>query len=153
MAITDRDEWLRPDAEHDEVTLDVDDAATGLVVRAQMAVDAHGRHVLLTADVDGVRDRHDADEAGPPLTNWDRMRIGAVEWRMVEPLQHWELTADDPAAGLRAYLAFSGSRPCSAIPGGYEQVGTVTGQLQLGDRRITVTDAPARRTHTWRTGS
>lgn len=150
MAITDQDEWLRPDAEHDEVTLEVDDAATGLVVRAEMAVDAGGRHVHLTAHVDGIRARHDADEAGPPATNWDRMRIGAVEWRMVEPLQHWELTADDPASGLRAYLAFSGSGPCSAVPGGYEQAGLVTGQLQVGDPRITVTDAPARRTHTWR---
>lgn len=151
MAITDQDEWLRPDAEHDEVTLDIDDAITGLVVRARLVVGPWGRRAHLRVALGGSSGRHDAEEAGPPPTNWDRMRIGAVEWRMVEPLQRWELAADDPAAGLRAYLAFLGSGPCSALPDGYEQAGTVTGQLQVGDRRVTVTDAPARRTHTWRT--
>jgi hypothetical protein len=77
------------------------------------------------------------------------MRIGAIEWRMVEPLLRWDLTIDDPPAGLRAYLAFSGSAPCVEIPGGYEQVGAVSGQLQLADRLFSLRSTPARRTHTW----
>lgn len=150
VTITDRDEWLRPDVEHDEVTLEVDDVAAGLAVRVALVVDRLGRHVHLLVDLGGVHGRHDAEAAGPPPTNWDRMRIGAVEWRMVEPLQLWELSVDDPEAGLRAYLAFTGAISCHPIVGGYEQVGTVGGQLRLADRRVALTAAPARRTHTWR---
>jgi len=147
VAVTDLDEWLRADVDHDEVTLTVDDA--GLVLRASLVVRPEGRQVSLAATADGTRASHEAREAGPPTANWDRMLIGGVEWRMVEPLRAWELTADDPEAGLRIYLAFVGSSPCVARTDGYEQVGTVAGQVQMGDRRVTVTHAPARRTHTW----
>ena len=150
MAITDQDEWLRPDAEHDEVTLEADDALAGLLLRVRLVVTPANRRVHVVLDLDGVHGRHDGEEAGPPPTNWDRMRVGAVEWRMVEPLLRWELTADDPDAGLRAYLAFTGSAPCHPIVDGYEQVGTVSGQLRLADRRVALTATPARRTHTWR---
>jgi hypothetical protein len=69
---------------------------------------------------------------------------------MVEPLLRWDLSVEDVEAGLRAYLAFTGSAPCTPLPLGYEQLGTVSGQLQLADRLLTVTNAPARRSHTWR---
>ena len=150
MAITDQDEWLRPGAERDEVALEVDDDAAGLVLRASLVVTPSGRRGELTVVVAGTRARHDAEEAGPPPTNWDRMRIGGLEWRMVEPLLCWELAADDLDAGLRAYLTFSGSGPCTLLLDGYEQVGTANGQLHLAGRRTAVIDAPARRTHTWR---
>jgi len=151
VAITDLDEWLQPETVHDEVALEVDDvAAGGLLLRASLVITPTMRRVQLVATVDGVHARHDADEAGPPASNWDRMRIGRVEWRMVEPLRRWELSVNDLEAGLRAYLAFVGTGPCSPLADGYEQVGWVSGQLQLADRRIAVTDGPARRTHTWR---
>ena len=148
--ITDRDEWLRPGAEHDEVTLEADDALAGLLLRVRLVVTPAVRRVHLVLDLGGVSARHDAEEPGPPPTNWDRMRVGAVEWRMVEPLSRWELSADDPDAGLRAYLAFVGTSPCAPVVDGYEQVGTVTGQLRLADQRAALSATPARRTHTWR---
>ncbi len=150
MTVTDLDEWLRPGAVHDEVTLDVDDAPARLVLWASLVVTPDWRAAHLNLTMEGARARHDAEEAGPPPSNWDRMRIGGVEWRMVEPLQRWELAADDPDAGLHAYLAFSGSGLCTPLADGYEQLGTVDGQLQLADRRFTVTAIPARRSHTWR---
>ncbi len=148
--VTDLDEWLRPGAAHDEVTLTVDHLSAGLALHASLVVTPLGRRAQLTVTVHGARARHDADEPGPPPTNWDRMRIGDVEWRMVEPLLRWDLAADDLDAGLHAFLAFSGSGPCVPLPSGYEQEGTVSGQLQVADRRVTVASAPARRTHTWR---
>ncbi len=150
MAITDLDEWLRPGVDRDEVTVEVDDVASGLVLRASLVVTPADRHVRLTVSLARGRAVHETDEAGPPPSNWDRMRIGSVEWRMVEPLLRWELAVDDPDAGLRAYLAFLGSSPCLPIVEGYEQVGTVNGQLQLADHRVAVVDASARRTHIWR---
>jgi len=150
MTVTDLDEWLRPGAVHDEVVLEVDDVATGLALRVVLVVTPVGRRVHLTVTASGVRARHDAEAAGPPSTNWDRMGIGGVEWRMVEPLRRWELSAADPDAGLHAYLAFSGSGLCTPLADGYEQLGMVDGQLQVADRRFTVTAIPARRSHTWR---
>ena len=148
MGVSDLDEWLRPDALHDEVTLAVDDAATGLVLRASLVVTPDGRQAQVAVTLDGAEARSTAEEAGPPTANWDRMRIGGIEWRMVEVLRRWELVADD--TGLQAYLAFAGSATCEPRPDGYEQLGTVSGQLQLGARRISVTDAPARRRRAWR---
>jgi hypothetical protein len=150
VVITDRDEWLRPEAEHDAVTLEVDDVMAGLVLRVRLLVTPGSRRVHLVLDLGGLTGRHDAEEAGPPTTNWDRMRIGAVEWRMIEPLLRWDLSVDDPEPPLRAYLTFVGTEPCRPILDGYEQPGTVTGQLQLADRRISLTKAAARRTHSWR---
>lgn len=150
MTVTDQDEWLRPGAAHDEVALVVDDVDAGLVLQARLLVTPTGRRAHLVVTVEGARARHDAEEAGPAVTNWDRMRIGGVEWRMVEPLRRWELSADDPDAGLRAYLAFSGAGPCTPLADGYEQVGTADGQLQLADHLVRLVGAPARRTHTWR---
>lgn len=144
------DEWLRPGAERDEVALEVDDVAASLVLRASLVVTPAGRRAHLTVTAAGARARHDAEEAGLPPTNWDRMRVGGLEWRMVEPLLRWELSAEDAEAGLRAYLAFTGSAPCHPLVDGYEQQGTVNGQLHLAGQRIAVVDAPARRTHTWR---
>lgn len=149
MVVTDVDEWLRPGVDHDDVTLDVDEVSVGLVLRAVLAVTPALRTVDLVVTLGGARARHDAEEPGPPSSNWDRMRIGLVEWRMVEVLRHWELTVDDPAAGLRAYLGFVATAPCVPLPDGYEQVGAVRGQVQLAERRVTLTGAPARRTHTW----
>ena len=158
VAVTDRDEWLHPDAVHDEVVLEVGDLPAagvvppvgGLVLRMSLVVTPAGRRVHLTVALDGVRARHDGDELGPPPTNWDRMRLGGVEWRMVEPLQRWDLSVEDLEAGLRAYLTFTGTAPPARTIDGYEQPGTVTGQVQLAEVRTTVTNAPARRTHTWR---
>jgi len=147
--VTDQDEWLQPGAAQDEVSLEVDDPAAGLVLRARLTVTLTHRRANLVVSVDGARARHDAEQAGPAVTNWDRMRIGGLEWRMVEPLRRWELAADDPEAGLRAYLAFSGTGPCTPLADGYEQVGRASGQLQLAERIVAVTDAPSRRTHTW----
>ena len=149
MTVTDQDEWLRPGAASDEVTLEVDEPAAGLVLRARLLVTLTERRAHLLVTAEGARARHDADLPGPAVTNWDRMRIGGIEWRMVEPLLRWELSAEDPEARLRAYVAFSGSGPCTLLPGGYEQLGTATGQLQLADTLVAVTNAPARRTHTW----
>ncbi len=148
--LTDQDEWLHPGAVHDEVVLEVDEPVAGLTLRVRLVVTPAGRSAHLVANLDGVRARHDAEAVGPPPTNWDRMRLGGVEWRMVEPLQRWDLSVEDREAGLRAYLTFSGSAAPSCIIGGYEQVGVVSGQLQLAERRATVTSAPGRRTHTWR---
>lgn len=150
ITITDADEWLRPDAEVDEVMLEVDDVGAGVVLRVRMVVTPVDRRVRLTASLDGTSARHDADEPGPAPTNWDRMAVGAVEWRMVEPLLRWELTVRDVDAGLHAYLAFSGSSACTPLPDGYEQRGSISGQIRLAGLHVTVTDAPARRTHTWR---
>ena len=150
MTITDLDEWLRPNVAHDEVTVEVDDTATGLVLRASLVVTPADRHVRLTVSLARGRATHEADEAGPPASNWDRMRIGAAEWRMVEPLRQWELAVDDIEAGLRGYLVFEGTDPCTPLADGYEQVGTVSGQLHLAGDLTTVTKALARRTHTWR---
>lgn len=167
-AITDRDEWLRPDAVHDEVVLEVGDlpvpgvgvpiagaggvvaSVGGLVLRLRLLVTPDRREVHLTVALDGVRARHDADAVGPPVTNWDRMRLGGVEWRMVEPLQRWDLSVEDLEAGLRAYLTFTGTAPPVRILEGYEQAGVVSGQVQLAELRTTVTNAPARRAHVWR---
>ena len=156
--ITDRDEWLHTSAVHDEVVLEVDSPAdsrgmtppAGLVLRVSLTVTPAGRHLQLTVAAGGVRGRHDAEELGPPPTNWDRMRLGGVEWRMVEPLQRWDLSVEDLEAGLRAYLSFVGTAPPAWILDGYEQFGTVSGQVQLADVLTAVTNAPARRTHTWR---
>ena len=150
MAITDQDEWLRPGAAHDEVTLAVDDDIAAVAVRAVLVVTPTHRRASVVVDAFGASGRHDANEPGGPLTNWDRMRIGAVEWRMVEPLLRWDLSADDPVAGLRAYLSFLGTGPCTPLPDGYAQVGTVSGQVQLADQVVTLADSAARRTHTWR---
>ncbi len=183
-AITDRDEWLRPEAVHDEVVLEVGEVTAaagslpagapravppaagravpagmapmapppvgGLLLRLRLIVTPAGRHVHLTVGLDGVRARHDADEPGPPPTNWDRMRLGGVEWRMVEPLRRWDLSVEDLEAGLRGYLTFSGTAPPARIFEGYEQVGVASGQVQVAELRTTVTNAPARRTHVWR---
>ncbi|CAA9238985.1 MAG: hypothetical protein AVDCRST_MAG76-1658 [uncultured Acidimicrobiales bacterium] len=148
--LTDQDEWLHPEAVHDEVVIEVDEPGAGLMLRVSLLVTPAGRTVHLVASIDGLRARHDAEAAGPPSTNWDRMRLGPVEWRMVEPLQRWDLSVDDREAGLMAYLTFSGSAAPSSIVDGYEQVGVVSGQLQLAERRVTLTNAPGRRTHTWR---
>ncbi len=175
VEVTDRDEWLHPDAVHDEVVLEVDELQApgvapagsgplapsvgfgsvpppraGLVLRVSLVVTPAGRHVHLTVAVDGVRARHDAEDLGPPPTNWDRMRLGGVEWRMVEPRQRWDLSVEDLDAGLRAYLTFTGTAPPTRTFEGYEQVGVVSGQVQLADVRTTVTGAPARRAHLWR---
>jgi len=167
VSIIDRDEWLQPDAVHDEVLLEVDEPAGsagfpapagagglplpgGLVLRVTLVVTPAGRRVNLTAAVGGVRARHDAEAAGPPTTNWDRMRLGGVEWRMVEPLRRWDLSVEDLEAGLRAYLSFTATTPPARILDGYEQLGTVSGQVQLAEVRSSVDAAPARRTHTWR---
>lgn len=128
--------------------LEVDESA-GLALRLSLVVTPAGRRAHLTVVIDGVRVRHDAEEAGPPATNWDRMRLGGLEWRMVEPLRQWDLSVEDVESGLRAYLSFTGSGEPSRIVDGYEQVGTVHGQLQLADQLTTVA-AAARRTHTWR---
>lgn len=174
-AITDRDEWLRPDAVHDEVVLEVGEVTAaagpvpmaasravpagaplapppvgGLVLRVRIIVTPAHREVHLTIALDGLRARHDADELGPPPTNWDRMRLGGVEWRMVEPLQRWDLSVEDLDAGLRAYLTFTGTGPPARIFEGYEQLGVVSGQVQVQELRTTVTNVPARRTHVWR---
>jgi hypothetical protein len=148
--VTDLDEWLRPGAVLDEVALEVDDPAAGLVLRVAFAVAPDGRRAELAVTAGGTRAGHEAEEAGPPTANWDRMRIGGLEWRMVEVLRRWELSVEDPEAGLQAYLSFSGAGPCQPLADGYEQVGTVAGQLRLADRLFTVVDAPARRWHTWR---
>jgi hypothetical protein len=149
VAITDLDEWLRPDVAQDRVTLDVDDTTIGLALRASLVVTPADRHVRLTVSTARGRAVHEADEAGPPPSNWDRMRIGAVDWRMVEPLRQWELAVDDVEAGLRGYLAFLASGLCVPLADGYEQVGTVSGQLHLAGGLIAITGSPARRTHTW----
>lgn len=150
VAVTDLDEWLRPGADHDEVGFEVDDVPADLVLRATLLVTPVMRRVELCIALAGRTVRHDAEEAGPPASNWDRMRIGGVEWRMVEPLRRWELAADDDEAALRVYLSFSGAGPCTPLADGYEQIGTVSGQVQLAGQRVTVTDAPARRSHRWR---
>lgn len=150
VEVTDRDEWLQPGAVHEEVVLEVDEPAAGLALRFSLVVTPSGRRVHMVATVDGIRGRHDAEGMGPPPTNWDRMRLGGVDWRMVEPLQRWDLSVEDLEAGLRAYLTFTGTAAPARIADGYEQVGLVSGQLQLADRRTTVTNAPGRRTHTWR---
>lgn len=149
MAITDLDEWLRPDVAEDRVTLEVDDIRIGLALRASLVVTPADRHVRLSVSMARGRAVHEADEPGPSPTNWDRMRIGAVEWRMVQPLREWELAVDDVDAGLRGYLAFLASDPCVPLPDGYEQVGTVSGQLHLAGDLIAIAGSPARRTHTW----
>jgi len=135
---------------HDEIVLEVDEMATGLVLRLNLVVTPAGSHVHLVVSIRGVRARHDAEKLGPPLTNWDRMRLGGVEWRMVEPLQRWDLSVEDLEAGLRSYLTFTGDAPPVRTFEGYEQAGVVSGQLQLADLRTTVTNAPARRAHIWR---
>lgn len=150
MSVTDHDEWLQPDAVHDEVVLEVAEAATGIVLSLQLIVTPAGRAVHLEVSAGGTRARHDAEAAGPPTANWDRMRLGGVEWRMVEPLYRWDLSVEDLDAGLRAYLSFTGAGAPSRIVDGYEQLGAVSGQLQLADALITVPNAPARRAHTWR---
>jgi len=149
VAVTDVDEWLHPGVACDEVTVEIDDEAGEPVLRASLRVTPAGRRAQLTVTLEGIQARVDADEGGPPATNWDRMRIGGVEWRMVEPLRLWELSADDPVTGLRAYVAFKGSGPCAAVADGYEQTGTASGQLQLGERLVTLTGRPGRRTHLW----
>lgn len=150
MAITDADEWLRPGAELDEVTLEADDVAAGLVLRVRLVVTPVVRRVRLAVSLDGTSGRHETEEPGPAPTNWDRMAIGAVEWRMVEPLLRWDLTARDLEAGLHLYVTFVGSSPCVALPDGYAQQGTISGQIRLADQHLTITHTPARRTHTWR---
>lgn len=144
--MTDQDEWLQPGSIHDQVVVEVGE----LGLRLELVVTPARRAVHLEIGLDGVSARHDAEASGRPTTNWDRMALGGVEWRMVEPLQRWDLSVDDLEAGLRAYLSFTGTGPPARIPSGYEQLGTVSGQLQLADRRTTVTNAPARRTHLWR---
>ncbi|MEJ7765397.1 MAG: hypothetical protein WKF86_07865 [Acidimicrobiales bacterium] len=150
MSLTDQHEWLQPEAVHDEVILEVDEPVAGLVLRLSLVVTPAGRHVHLVVSIGRVRARHDAEHVGPTTTNWDRMRLGGVEWRMVEPLQRWDLSVEDLEAGLRAYLSFVGTAPPARILDGYEQLGTVSGQVQLADVRTAVTNAAARRTHTWR---
>lgn len=159
MLVTDREEWLHPDAVHDEVVLEVDEPTTsigtvppaaGPLLRVSLVVTPAGRRVHLVARVGGARARHDAEAVGPPPTNWDRMRLGGVEWRMVEPLRRWDLSVEDLEAGLRAYLSFSGTAPPTRTIEGYEQVGTVSGQVQLAELRTTLTNVAARRAHTWR---
>lgn len=152
MTVTDLDEWLRPGATHDEVTLEVEDAATGVALQATLSVIPNSRSVRLTVAMNGLTIAHRAAEAGPPTANWDRMAIGGVEWRMVEPLQQWEFSADEPESGLRAYLVFTGTSACVLLDNGYEQHGVVSGQLRFNDQRATVADAPARRAHTWDMG-
>ncbi len=115
-----------------------------------LVVTPAARRVRLSVAVGGVRARHDGEELGPPTTNWDRMRLGGVEWRMVEPLQRWDLSVEDLEAGLRAYLTFTGTAPPARMFEGYEQHGVVTGQVQLAELRTTVTNTPARRAHIWR---
>lgn len=150
MSVTDRDEWLQPDAVHEEVVLEVDETLPGLVLSLQLVVTPTGRAVHLELSAAGARARHDGEVAGPPTANWDRMQLGGVEWRMVEPLHRWDLSVEDLDAGLRAYLSFTGAGAPSRIVDGYEQLGTVSGQLQMADTLTTVANAPARRTHTWR---
>jgi len=149
VPVTDRDEWLRPDAVHDEVVLEVGDARGGPSLHLSLVVTPTRRAVHLEISLDGARARHDAEAAGPPTSNWDRMALGGVEWRMVEPLQRWDLSVEDPEAGLRAYLSFTGTGPPTRLPDGYEQLGTVSGQVRLTDQRTTVTNLQARRAHLW----
>ncbi len=149
MPVTDRDEWLRPDAVRDEVVLEVDDASGGPSLHLSLVVTPTGRAVHLEISLDGARARHDAEAAGAPTSNWDRMALGGVEWRMVEPLQRWDLSVEDPEAGLQAYLTFTGTSPPTRLLDGYEQLGTVSGQLRLADQQTTVTNLPARRAHLW----
>jgi len=146
VPVTDVEEWLRPDARHDQVVLEVDE----LGLRLDFVVTPAGRAVHLEISLGGARARHDAEAAGPPTANWDRMALGGVEWRMVEPLQRWDLSVEVPDGGLRAYLGFTGTGPPARIVDGYEQLGSVTGQLQLADLRTTVTNAAGRRSHIWR---
>ena len=141
---------MQPGAVHEEVVLEVDEPAAGLVLRLSLVVTPAGRRAHLVVSIDGLRARHDAEGLGPPPTNWDRMRLGGLEWRMVSPLQRWDLSIEDLEAGLRGYLTFSGTSPPARVLDGYEQAGVVSGQLQLADRRTSVTNAPGRRTHTWR---
>jgi len=149
VPVIDQDEWLRPDAVRDEVVLEVDDASRGPGLHFRLVVTPTGRAVHLEISLDGARARHDAEAAGPPTSNWDRMALGGVEWRMVEPLQRWDLSVEDLEAGLRAYLSFTGTGPPTRLPDGYEQLGTVSGQVWLADQRTTVTNLPARRAHLW----
>ncbi len=121
----------------------------GLALRLSLVVTPSGRRVHLTVEVAGTQARQEAEEAGPASTNWDRMRVGGVEWRMVEPLLQWDLSVEDEDEGMHAYLSFTGAGPPYRIAGGYEQLGTVTGQVQVGGRRTNVTGASARRAHIW----
>lgn len=143
--ITDQEEWLRPDALRDEVVLEVSE----LALRLSFIVTPAGRAVHLDISLAGARARHDAEEAGLPTSNWDRMALGGVEWRMVEPLQRWDLSVEDLEAGLRAYVSFTGTGPPTRLPDGYEQLGTVSGQVRLADHQTTLTNVLARRAHLW----
>ncbi len=145
--ITDQDERLRPDALREEVVLEVDEPALRLSL--SFVVTPAGRAVHLDISLVGARASHDADAAGPPTSNWDRMALGGVEWRMVEPLQRWDLSVEDLEAGLRAYLTFTGTGPPTRLPDGYEQHGTVSGQVRLADQHTTLTNVAARRAHLW----
>jgi len=143
--IADQEEWLRPDALRDEVVLVIAELALSL----SFVVTPAGRAVHLDISLAGARARHDAEAAGPPTSNWDRMALGGVEWRMVEPLQRWDLSVEDLEAGIRAYLTFTGTGPPTRLPDGYEQLGTVSGQVRLADHQTTLTNVPARRAHLW----
>jgi len=143
--ISDQEEWLRPDALRDEVVLEVAE----LALRLSFVVTPAGRAVHLDISLAGARARHDAEAAGPPTSNWDRMALGGVEWRMVEPLQRWDLSVEDLEAGIRAYLTFTGIGPPTRLLDGYEQLGTVSGQVRLADHQTTLTNVPARRAHLW----
>ncbi len=109
-----------------------------------------------------MRARHDGEELGPPTTNWDRMRLGGVEWRMVEPLQVEDLlghlSVEDLDAGLRAYLTFTPGhlaiRPaCSRGTNSTRVVSAREGSREA-ELRTTVTKRTpgwgARRAHIWR---
>ena len=142
--VVDRDEWLDVGASWDEVGLSV--LGDGWALHVQLVVRPHGRTAgAALVESGGATTRLDDEEDGPPTTNWDRMDVGRVRWRMVEALVRWDAELGGPGDALRGYVAFTGEGPCPRVAGGYVQAGRAEGELVVDGRRLPVAAPAVRR--------
>jgi hypothetical protein len=166
MPITDTDERLHP-VEHadehwsDSLYFNGFDPKTGACFLTRMGVLANQQtaNVLFLAWADGAPcyAYYRGLDHMPPW-DWDVATLEGIAYRMTEAQRGWTVTLDD--GDNRAYLEFSGFSPCfdyrdnvAPVPravawGHYEQSGTVTGDLVVGDRTIGF-DGVGQRDHSW----
>ncbi|MDP1820163.1 MAG: hypothetical protein Q8K58_09790 [Acidimicrobiales bacterium] len=167
VGITDECEGLHPvedPSEHwsDSLYFNAWDPATDAFVMTRIAVKANASQVtagmvvwLAGQPVYGYGD--ELDEIPP--TDWDVMSVGAITYRMLESRQRWvvQLAGADGRAhleweGLSPATAYDG-HPAGGLPqavawGHYEQSCRVTGDLEVGGRRIRF-DGFGQRDHSW----
>ena len=156
--VGDTDEWLHPvdDDEpgwFDAMSFTAWDAPSRVLVHTRTAITPNAPDVRATALwvtwIDGQVHVRSTELPDVPPHNWDVMEVGPVGYRMERARERWTLHLADAGSEARAFLSFDGVSPCVGwSPGAYGQRGRVSGDVQLGGRRIAF-DGFGQRDHAW----